>query len=69
MAENRATPISLATFSYASMQRYASSDVDEILSKVDRDASTWLHAVQPDVAVTTRILEHFGGPGARQKWL
>lgn len=64
MAENRAMPISLATFSPALLQRYASSDVDEILSKVDRDANTWLHVVQPDVAVTTRILEHFGVSGA-----
>ena len=36
MAENSATPISFTTFSYASMHRYASNDVDEILSRLPR---------------------------------
>ena len=64
MAESSATRIGLTTFSGTSMRRHTSADVDEILSNVDRDANTWIHVVHTDVAVSTRILEHFGMPPA-----
>ena len=62
MAESSATRITLATFSGAAVRRYASADVEEILARVDRNASTWIHAVHAGTALATRILEHFGLP-------
>ena len=62
MAESSATRITLATFSGAAARRYASADVGEILSRVDADASTFIHVVHSGVAVCTRILEHFDLP-------
>lgn len=61
-AESSERRIALTTFSRASLQRFASSDVDEVLSKVDRDASTFIHIVHTEATVATRILEHFGLP-------
>ena len=61
-AETSSTRIALATFSRASLRRYGSTDVDEILSKVDRDANAFIHVVHTGARVCTRILEHFGLP-------
>ena len=58
-----ATRIALTTFAPACPVRYADTDVDAVLSRVDRDAYTWLHVVHTDLATSTRILEHFGLPG------
>jgi magnesium transporter len=63
MAESSSTRIALATFSGASLRRHGSTRVDEILSKVDRDANTFIHVVHTGVALSTRILEHFALPG------
>lgn len=62
MAENSSTRIALTTFSRTSLRRHASTDVGEILSKVDAAASTFIHVVHTDTTVCTRILEHFGLP-------
>ena len=62
MAESSATRIALATFSGAAVRRFASADVDEVLARVDRNASTWIHAVHVGTESSTRILEHFGLP-------
>jgi Mg2+ and Co2+ transporter CorA len=62
MAESSPARIILATFSGAAARRYASADVDEILARVDADASTFIHVVHAGMAVCTRILEHFGLP-------
>ena len=61
-AENSSTRIALATFSRASLRRYGSTNVDEILSKVDRDANAFIHVVHTGATVCERILEHFGLP-------
>lgn len=62
MAESSATRIALATFSGASLRRRGSTNVDEILSNVDRDANTFIHVVHTGVTLSTRILEHFALP-------
>ena len=62
MAENSSTRIALATFSNTSLRRHGSTDVDEILAKVDSDANTFIHVVHSGATVCTRILEFFGLP-------
>lgn len=53
----------LVTFSQASLNHYAGSDVDDVLSQVDREKYTWIHVVNlHELAVTAKILEHFGLP-------
>ena len=62
MAENSSTRIALATFSRAFRRRFGSTDVDEILSKIDRDASSFIHVVHTGATVCARVLDHFGLP-------
>lgn len=62
MAENSSTRIALATFSRAALRRYGSTDVDEILAKIDRDANAFIHVVHTGATVCARILDHFGLP-------
>jgi Mg2+ and Co2+ transporter CorA len=64
MAENSSTRIALASFSGTSLQRYASTDVDDILCKVDRNASTFIHVVHTGATVCKKILERLGLPQA-----
>ena len=52
----------LTTFSATSLHRLASTELDEILSTIDRDANTFLHVVPTSQALSARILEHFGLP-------
>ncbi len=63
MTSETTPTIHLVTFSQTSLNDYASSDVDDVLSKVDREKYTWIHVVNlHELAVTARILEHFGLP-------
>lgn len=62
MAESSSTRIALGTFSGASLRRRGSTDVDDILSHVDRGANTLIHVAQADVMLSRRILEHFALP-------
>jgi magnesium transporter len=62
MAESSSTRIALATFSGTALRRRGSTNVDEILSNVDRNANTFIHVVQTGVTLSTRILEHFALP-------
>ena len=62
MAESSSTRIALATFSGAALRRRGSTDVDEILAAVDRDADTFIHVVQAGVTLSSKILEHFAVP-------
>jgi Mg2+ and Co2+ transporter CorA len=62
MAENSSTRIALATFSRTSLRRHGSTDVDEILARVDRDANTFIHIVHSGATACTRILEYFELP-------
>lgn len=62
MAENSSTRIALATFSRTSLRRYGSTDVDDVLSKVDRDANSFIHVVHTGATVCAKILQHFGLP-------
>ena len=64
MPESSATRISLATFSGTSLRRCAGNDVGEILSRVDRDANTFIHCVNAGVTSWTRILDHFALPSS-----
>jgi magnesium transporter len=64
MTENSSTRIALTTFSRMSLRRYASTNVDEILSKVDRSTCTFIHVVHTSVTLSSRILEHFGLPAS-----
>jgi Mg2+ and Co2+ transporter CorA len=50
------------TFSAKTVNDYVSSDVDEILSKVNRDGYTWIGARLHDVPTMTRILDFFELP-------
>ncbi len=62
MGENSAKLISLTTFSSTSLSEFASTDVEEILSKVDHDANTFIHVVYSGPTLAARLLEHFGLP-------
>ena len=63
MAADTNTSIRLMTFSQTTLHDYASGDVDEILSKVNRDECAWIQVARlHDVTTTTRILEFFGLP-------
>ena len=64
MAESSGTRIALATFSGTALRRRGSTSVDEILSNVDRNASTFIHVVQTGVTLSRKILEHFALPSA-----
>ncbi len=63
MTSGTTPTVHLMTFSQTSLDDFASSDVDEVLSKVDPEKYSWIHVVdQHELAVTARILEHFGLP-------
>lgn len=62
MAENNSTRIALASFSRTSLRRLGSTDVDQVLAKVDPEASSFIHVVHTGATVCTKILEHFGLP-------
>ena len=62
MAESSSTRIALATLSGAALRRRGSTDVDEILAVVDREADTFIHVVQAGVSSSRKILEHFALP-------
>ncbi len=63
MAADTHTSIRLLTFSQTTLHDYASGDVDEILSKVNRDECAWIQVARlHDVTTTTRILEFFELP-------
>jgi magnesium transporter len=62
MAESSATRIAITTVSGTSLRRFASTDLDEILSKVDPAADTFIHVVHADTTSCAAILEHFGCP-------
>ena len=63
MTADTNTSIRLLTFSQTTLHDYASGDVDEILSKVNRDECAWIQVARlHDVTTTTRILEFFGLP-------
>ena len=62
MAENSSTRIALASFSRTSLRRLGSTDVDQVLAKVDPEASTFIHVVHTGATVCAKILEHFGLP-------
>ena len=57
--EDAPARIALTTFSATSLHRFAGTDIDEILSKIDRDANTFIHVVHASPALSSRILEHF----------
>ena len=60
MENTRSARMALTTFSAMSLRRFAGTDIDEILSKIDRDANTFIHVVHASPALSTRILDHFG---------
>jgi hypothetical protein len=62
MAENSSTRIALASFSRTSLRRLGSTDVEQVLAKVDPKASTFIHVVHTGATVCAKILEHFGLP-------
>ena len=62
MAENSSTRIALASFSRTSLRRLGSTDVDQVLAKIDPEASTFIHVVHTGATVCAKILAHFGLP-------
>jgi len=51
MAENSSTRIALASFSRTSLRRLGSTDVDQVLVKIDPEASTFIHVVHTSATV------------------
>ena len=62
MTENSSTRIALASFSRTSLRRLGSTDVDQVLVKIDPEASTFIHVVHTGATVCAKILAHFGLP-------
>src|SRR5690242_4490023 len=62
MPESSSTRITLASFSPTSLRRLGSTDVDQVLAKVDREASSFIHVVHTGAMVSAKILSHFGLP-------